>query len=79
VAADALTRLGSSCEPPPSGVSTQDLFKPSIRLEEDVLAPVSGITPCEDSPAQAPGTPSGKDGVALAFEADLGTSSRPIG
>jgi ribonuclease HI len=32
---DALARLESSHEPPPPGVFTHDLFKPSIWLEED--------------------------------------------
>jgi ribonuclease HI len=36
-AADALARLGLSREPHPSGMFMQALFKPSIRLEEDVL------------------------------------------
>jgi hypothetical protein len=36
VGAAALARLELSDDPPPLGVFTQDLFKPSIRLEEDI-------------------------------------------
>jgi hypothetical protein len=39
-AAAALARFGWSHKPPPPGVFTQDLFKPSIRLEEDILKPM---------------------------------------
>jgi hypothetical protein len=76
---DALTWLGSSGEPPPLSVFTQDLFKPSIQLEEDVSAPAPRTSLGEDSSAPTPGTPSGKCGVAPAFEADLGASAGPFG
>jgi ribonuclease HI len=42
---DALARLGLSREPHPPGVFMQDLFKPSIRLEEDVLVHSLGTSP----------------------------------
>jgi ribonuclease HI len=42
-AANALAQLGSSNKPPPLVVFTQDLLKPSIRLEEDGSTPVPGI------------------------------------
>jgi hypothetical protein len=60
-------------------VIMHDLLKPSIQLEEDVPTPVLGIRPGEDSLTPTPGAPSGKNGTALASEADLGTSARPVG
>jgi hypothetical protein len=41
-ATDALNQLESSREPPPPGVFTQDLFKPSIRLRRISLYPYLG-------------------------------------
>jgi hypothetical protein len=58
---------------------THELFKPSIWLEEDVLAPASGISLGKDSPTPTPGTLSGKDGTTSTSEANLGTSAEPIG
>jgi hypothetical protein len=60
-AADALARLGSSHEPPPLGVFTHDLFKPSIHLEEDCLVPTLGAPPGKDIATPTSGTPSGED------------------
>jgi hypothetical protein len=78
-AADTLTWLGSSYEPPPPVVFTHDLFKPSIRLEEDILALMLETLSGENSPVPVPGIPSGKGGMAPTSEADRGTSARPIG
>jgi hypothetical protein len=66
-AADALAQLRSSCEPPPPGIFTHDLFKPSIRLEENILVPKLGISSNEDSPVPAPESPLRKDGPVLPF------------
>jgi hypothetical protein len=60
-------------------VFTQDLFKPSIRLEEDVLTLMSGTSPGEDSLVPMPGTPPGKGGAAPTFEVHLGTSVGIVG
>jgi hypothetical protein len=57
----------------------QDQFKPSIRLEEDGLAPTPGIPPGDGSPVPTPGTPPGKGGVAPASGADPRTSGGPTG
>jgi hypothetical protein len=63
----------------PSGTVTQELFKPSIQLEEDIPALTPGTSPGEDSPIPMPGTPPGKGGMAPTSGADLGTPARPIG
>jgi hypothetical protein len=42
---DAIGRLRSSHEQPSLGVFRQDLDKPSIRFDEDGLAPASGTLP----------------------------------
>jgi hypothetical protein len=78
-AAETLARLGSSREPPPSGVFAHDLFKPSIWLEEDVLAPMPGTSLSKDSPVPRPGPLSSEDGAALAPKAKPGVSARPVG
>jgi hypothetical protein len=77
-ATDALTQLESSREPPPPGVFTQDLFNPSIRLEEDIPVPVPGISPGEDNPVLTLGTPLGKDIPSLTFEVNSGAPVGPI-
>jgi hypothetical protein len=56
----------------------QDLFKPSIWLKEDVLAPMLGMPPGEDTPAPASGGLLGKNGAAPTSEDDPGTSTGPI-
>jgi hypothetical protein len=43
---------------------TQDLFKPSIRLEEDTLALALGASPDEGGLVSVPGTLLGEDGPA---------------
>jgi ribonuclease HI len=43
-AADALTWLGLNHKPAPLGVFMRHLFKPSIRLEEEILVPASTIS-----------------------------------
>jgi hypothetical protein len=58
---------------------THDLFKPSIRLEEDGPAPTPGTPMGEDHPAYEPGTPPSKGGATPAPKADPGTSVAPIG
>jgi hypothetical protein len=77
--ANALAWLESSREPPPPGMLMQDLFKPSIRLEEDVLPPVPGISLGEDDLAPASRTLLGKYGVSLTSKANPGTSAGTIG
>jgi hypothetical protein len=77
-AVNTLTRLGSTREPPPPGVFTHDLFKPSIQLEEDGPAPVPGTPSSEDSPAPTPRTLLSKGGITPTLEADPGTSIGPI-
>jgi hypothetical protein len=62
-AADALARLGSSREPPPPGMFTQYLFKPSIWLKEEILVHMPEISPCEDNPQPVLGTSLSKDGL----------------
>jgi hypothetical protein len=89
VIANALAWLESSRElhPPPPGVFAQDIFKPSIRLEEDGPTPTLGTLPGEGSPTPTSGTLPGEGSmiptpwtqlgqgiVALASESDLGTS-----
>jgi hypothetical protein len=60
-------------------VLAHDLFKPSFRLEEDVLTPEPGTSPGNDSPMPGPGAPSGEDTAALALNVDLGASISPVG
>jgi hypothetical protein len=75
---DTLARLGSSREPTPPGVFTQDLFKPSIRLEEDIPPLTSRTSPGEGSLVPMPRTPSGKGGTTRSYEADPGTPVGPV-
>jgi hypothetical protein len=59
-----MRQRGSRCrESPPLGLFTQDLLKPSIRLEEDTLTLAPGASPGEGGPVSIPGTPSGEDGL----------------
>jgi hypothetical protein len=58
----ALAWLGSSCESPPPGVFVQDLFKPSIRLEEDIPARAPRGSPDEGGPVSVPGPLLGEGG-----------------
>jgi hypothetical protein len=78
--ADALTQLRSSREPPPLSVFTQDLFKPSIRLEEDIPVPMLGASPDEDNPTlyQSQWPHQEKDGSAPTFEVNQGDPVGPI-
>jgi hypothetical protein len=72
-------RLGRvKSQPPPPGVFTQDLFKPSIWLEEDGPTPMPGIPPGECSPTPTPGTLPGKGGVPSASEVDPGPRSSQL-
>jgi hypothetical protein len=77
-AVDALAQLGSSREPPPPGVFAQDLYKPSIRLEEDILVHSPGTSPDEDISVPAPGTRLGENGSAPVSEAIPRNSAWPI-
>jgi hypothetical protein len=63
---------------PPMGVFTEDLFKPSIRLKEDVLVPAPETSPDEGSSVPTPGTPSGENDSVPVLEANSGASARPI-
>jgi hypothetical protein len=58
---------------------TQDLFKPSIRLEEDDATPMPGTPPSEDRSTPASGTPLGKGGATPALKANPRTSVGPVG
>jgi hypothetical protein len=78
-AANALARLRSSCEPPPSSVFMQDLFKPSIRLKEHIPAPTPGFSPGEDSLTPMSGTLPDKDGATPISKAGPRNSIGPIG
>jgi hypothetical protein len=60
-------------------VLTQELLKPSLQLEEEILAPTPGISPGEGSPTLAQGTSPDKDGTTLISEADPGDLAGPIG
>jgi hypothetical protein len=77
-AANALTRLRLSREPPPPGVFAQDLLKPSIRLKEDILVHSPRTSPDEGSSVPAPGTPPGENSPAPASKASSGASTGPI-
>jgi hypothetical protein len=59
-AADALAHLGSSRESPPLGVFAQDLFKPSIQLEEDTPSLAPGASLSEGGLVFGPGPYQGK-------------------
>jgi hypothetical protein len=65
-AADALSRMGSSHEQPPSSVFVQDPIKSSIRLNEDDPTPVPGIRPEGGS-------------LALTLNSDPGALYEPTG
>jgi hypothetical protein len=56
------------------------LFKPSIRLEEDIPVPKPRISPGEDIPmlVPTPGIPPGKDDPVLTSEVKPGASALPI-
>jgi hypothetical protein len=56
----------------------QDLFKPSIQLEEDVLVCLPRTSPDEGASVPIPGTPVGENGPTLTPEANLRTSTGPI-
>jgi hypothetical protein len=56
----------------------QDLFKPSIRSEEDVPVHSPGTSPDEGSSVPIPGTPLGENDPTLTLEAKPGTSAGPI-
>jgi ribonuclease HI len=71
-AVDALTRLRSSREPPPLGLFSQNLFKPSILLKEDILVCSLGASLDEGISISVPGTPSGESDPALISEAKPG-------
>jgi hypothetical protein len=57
----------------------QDLFKSSIRLEEDSLASTLGALMDEDGLASVPGTSPDKGGLAPTLEANPGTPARLVG
>jgi hypothetical protein len=57
----------------------QDLFNPSIRLEEGSLAQMLGTPMGEGSSTPTPGAPLSDGGLAPTSEADPGTSVGPIG
>jgi hypothetical protein len=71
-------QFGLSHEQPPPGVFAQDLFKPSIRLKEDITGPKPGISLDEDSQVPALGTPSGNDDLVRTSEVNPGASAGPI-
>jgi hypothetical protein len=56
----------------------QDLFKPSIWLEEDIPEPTSGTSSDANGSIPAPGIPPGEDGLVLMSKADPGPSTRLI-
>jgi hypothetical protein len=56
----------------------QDLFKPSIRLKEDIPICSLGTFPNESSSVPTPGTLSGENSPAPASMANLGASVGPI-
>jgi hypothetical protein len=58
--ADALARVGSSWESPPPSIFVQDLFKPSIRLEEDAPTILPGTSPSEGALVSVISTPQGR-------------------
>jgi hypothetical protein len=70
-AVNALAQLRSNCEPPHPGVFMQDLFKPSIRLEEDTTACPPRGSPIEASSPE-------EDGPVPISEASPGASAGPI-
>jgi hypothetical protein len=76
--ADALAQLGSSCEPPPPRVITQDLFKPSIRLEEDISVRLPESSLGKGSSIPAPGVPPRQNNLAPISEVEPGASAGPI-
>jgi hypothetical protein len=76
--ASTLARLGLSHEPTPLGVFTQNLFKPSIQLKEDIPVPAPGTSLGKDSPVPALETPPGKDGPAPTSEVNPGAPDGPI-
>jgi hypothetical protein len=51
------------------------MFKPSIRLEEDILSPTPKLSPDEYNPLPALGIPSGKDNWAQTYKVNLGAST----
>jgi hypothetical protein len=55
-----------------------DLFKSSIRLEEDILVPKLEISQDKGSPIPAPGTPPGKEGPIQTSELNPGVLAGPI-
>jgi ribonuclease HI len=77
-AVDALVWLGSSHEPTPPGVFTQDLFKSSIRLEEDVPICSPGTSPDKGTSIPIPGTPPRENGLTPTPDAKLGALVGPI-
>jgi hypothetical protein len=56
----------------------QDLFKPSIRLKEDISVPALEISPGEDSPVPTSRTLPGKDKPAPTFKVNSGASVGPM-
>jgi hypothetical protein len=57
----------------------QDIFKPSIWIEDNIPTLMLGTSPGEDSLIPMPGTLPGKGGTAPASEADPRTLASPIG
>jgi hypothetical protein len=76
-ATDVLAWLGSSHEPPPSGVFTHDSLKPSIRLKEDILARSPRASLDEGSSIPILGTLPEENGPALISEASPKASAGP--
>jgi hypothetical protein len=75
---DALVRLGSSREPTPPGVFAHDLFKFSIRLEEDVLVCSPGTSPNKGTLVPIPKTPPRENSPTSTSGANPGASAGPI-
>jgi hypothetical protein len=69
---------GLSHEPTPLSVFVQDLFKPTIWLEEDVPVRSPGTSSDEGTSVPIPGTPPGENGPTPTLDANPGASARPI-
>jgi hypothetical protein len=59
-------------------VFTQDFFKPSIQLEEDIQVHLPKTSSVEGSSVPAPGTLSGENGLAPVSEASPRALAGPI-
>jgi hypothetical protein len=57
----------------------QDVFKPSIWIDDNIPALMLGTSLGEDSLIPMPGTPPSKGGTTPASEADPRTLASPIG